>query len=145
MNFFGSLFNPVLPKTQKSDSFLKFNFQKIHIKKSNVQIDRGLTMHTNLSFFPPMKSQPASQRMKSQWKENETTQPNKKNFYYCLCKQKIFMNKNSRILFFTKMIIFLECFSFWYWLLFFKKHLQTMFRVLDGCGSKWKLYSFFLQ
>ena len=83
-----------------------------------MQIERGLTMHTNLSFFPPMKSQPASQRMKSQWKENETTQPNKKNFYYCLCKQKIFMNKNSRILFFTKMIIFLECFSFWYWLLF---------------------------
>ena len=86
--------------------------------KTNVQIDRGLTMHTNLSFFPPMKSQPASQRMKSQWKENETTQPNKNNFYYCLYKQKIFINKNSRILFLRKEIIFLECFIFWYWFLF---------------------------
>ncbi len=54
----------------------------------------------------------------SQWQENETTQPNKNNFYYCLYKQKIFINKNSRILFLRKEIIFLECFIFWYWFLF---------------------------
>jgi len=54
-------------------------------------------MHANLSFFRKEIINPKSYL--SQWQENETTQPNKKNFYYCLCKQKIFMNKNSRILF----------------------------------------------